>query len=185
MEETEAMAKAMKWTAALTVLGTAAFYLLYRYTRLPLWETLAITAGTMGYHFCMRLLVGAAVNCIMKNRADYRREWYRPLPFEQRLYQKLKIKHWKDKVPTYDPSLFSLKLHSLEEIVQAMCQAEVVHEVIALLSFLPMLFIPRFGAAMVFGLTSCIAAMIDLTFVVLQRYNRARLVRILEKQKRV
>ena len=50
------------------------------------------------------------------------------------------------------------------------------------LSFLPLLTVPLFDEFAVFFLTSLVAAMYDSIFVMAQRYNRPRLVRIYEKQ---
>ena len=71
-----------------------------------------------------------------------------------------------------------MQSRSLGEIAQAMCQAEVVHEIIFLLSFAPIGMIPTFGAAPVFIITSLLAACIDLAFVILQRYSRPRILKI-------
>lgn len=145
--------------------------------------TLAITFGTIAYHFCMRLLVGLLVGLRMHNRADYRRDWYQLHSFEEKLYAKLKVKKWKDRMPTYEPGLFSVKEHSLEEIVGAMCQAEVVHEMIMLCSFLPILASIPFGQLGVFVITSVLAAGFDAMFVIMQRYNRVRIVKLMERRK--
>ena len=58
-----------------------------------------------------------------------------------------------------------------------MCQAEVLHEVIIPLSFVPIAFAEWFGALPVFVLTSVGAAAGDAFFVLLQRYNRPRVMR--------
>lgn len=142
--------------------------------------SLSITFGTVCYHFSMRLLVGA----LIPNRFNPYRRWFQPSKAEQALYKKLRIKHWKDHLPTYNPQLFSLQDNTLEEIVRNMCQAEVVHEVIILCSFLPLLASLLWGDFWVFAITSVIAALIDSVFVILQRYNRPRLMRLLEKQKK-
>lgn len=71
-----------------------------------------------------------------------------------------------------------MKEKTLLEIAQAMCQAEIVHEIIIVLSFVPLALIPRFGAAAVFVITSLLAAGLDLCFVILQRFNRPRILKI-------
>ena len=63
-----------------------------------------------------------------------------------------------------------------------MCGAEIVHELIMILSFLPMLTVPVFGSLPVFLITSVVSALFDSIFVMAQRFNRPRLVRIYEKQ---
>ncbi len=83
-------------------------------------------------------------------------------------------------MPTYDASLFDVKVHSLQEIVQAMCQAELVHEMIVVLSFVPIVAGVWFGAYPVFVITSALAAMLDLMFVMVQRYNRQRVIKLMK-----
>ncbi|MBO4355499.1 MAG: hypothetical protein J5850_01430 [Clostridia bacterium] len=80
-------------------------------------------------------------------------------------------------MPAFQPALFDTKIHSWSEIAQAMCQAEVVHEIIVVLSFVPILFSIWVGALPVFLITSILSAGMDLMFVILQRYNRSRVIK--------
>lgn len=141
-----------------------------------------ITFGTISYHFVMRLFVGYVIDHLLDNHVDYRAKWFQVSDFEQRFYKKLKVKKWKGKMGTYDPDCFDSKIHSWDEIAQAMCQAEVVHEVIMLLSFVPVLAAFRFGSWIVFVITSILAACIDATFVMMQRYNRPRIIKLMKKE---
>ena len=141
-------------------------------------KALAITCGTFFYHFAMRLVVGA----VIPNRFDPEHVWFRQRIFERRVYKFLKLRRWKGKMPTYDPRLFSPQHYTPTEIARNMCQAEIVHEVIILLSFLPLLFSFVWGEFWVFFATSAAAATIDLVFVMLQRYNRPRLLKILQRR---
>ena len=86
-------------------------------------------------------------------------------------------------MPTYTPDIFDPKLHSWDEIAQAMCQAEIVHEVIIVLSFLPLLATIPFGAFPIFLITSLLAAMYDASFVIIQRFNRPRILKFIEKER--
>lgn len=171
----------MKSTAAGTALLTALFALLYHNLGCSWLLSVAITFGTVCYHFSMRLLVGA----VIPNSFQYNSVWFQPLPWEPLLYKKLNVKAWKKHIPTYEPRLFSLEENTLEQIVANMCQAEVVHEVIVLCSFIPVLFALIFGSFWVFLITSVCSAALDLVFVCLQRFNRPRLVRILQKELKV
>ncbi len=144
---------------------------------------LCITFGVFAYHFVMRLLVGFSIHAIFRNHMNVNRRWFRPLRFEAKLYARLGVSKWKHHVPTYAPDTFSLREHSWEELAQATCQAEVVHEIIMVFSFAPLLLIPRFGEPVIFILTSVAAAWIDLTFVILQRYNRPRILAMANKRK--
>ena len=176
------MAKYMKRTALSTLILTALFTGVYFFTKADILLSLAITAGTFAYHFGMRLLVGTAVNAILHNRADHTRRWFQPRPFEADLYRTLRVKRWKDRLPSYDPSLFSVTLRTPEAILGASCQAEVVHEIIIPLSFLPLLAAIPFGSFGVFFITSLLSALFDSLFVILQRYNRPRLLRYCRRQ---
>lgn len=140
--------------------------------------TLAITFGTTTYHLGMRLLVGLLYSAGMKNRADYTRKWYQVHSWENKLYRFLKVKKWKDKMPTYHPETFSTKNHSWDEIAQAMCQSELVHETNIILSFFPLIAARWFGSFPVFLITSICGSVFDLLFVIMQRYNRTRVIKI-------
>lgn len=177
------MAKTMKWAAGIFLALTLVLAVSYRFFPAGVLLTLAITAGTISYHLCMRLLVGRAFHVLLKNRANYHRSWYRLHNWEKRLYEKLRIKKWKAHLPTFQPELFDPRLHTWEEIAQAMCQAELVHETIIVLSFLPLAFVPLFGSFPAFLLTSLGSAAFDGLFVMLQRYNRPRVIHLIEREK--
>lgn len=175
------MAKKMKLTTLLSVSITIIFVVLYRDTKSDLLLTLAITFGTISYHFVMRLLIGSIVNLALHNHLDYRKRWFQVSSFEEKLYKKLKVKKWKGNMATYDPSCFDSKIHSWDEIAQAMCQAELVHELIILFSFLPIFAAIPFGALPIFVITSVLAACFDAMFVIMQRYNRPRVLKLIDK----
>ena len=157
---------------------------LYCFSHHPVLLTSAISLMTTAYHFDMRLAVGVVIDSIFHNRIDESLRWFQVHSYENKLYEILQVKNWKDKMPTFSPDTFSLRMHSLEEIAQATCQSEIVHEIIVILSFAPILFIPLFGKPLVFIITSILAALFDLSFVIIQRYNRARLMNIINKKKR-
>ena len=81
------------------------------------------------------------------------------------------------------PEAFSVE-RGLIYIAKATCQAELVHEIIIALSFAPMLLAIPFGDFFVFASTSLAAALVDTVFVIIQRYNRPRLVKIISKTKK-
>ncbi len=144
-------------------------------------EVITITTGVTLYHFSMRLTVGTVVNLIMKNNANYKSAWFCEKKFEKKLYKLLRVREWKKYIPTYNPETFDTNQKTIKEIVGATCQAEIVHEVIMLLSLLPIAIIPFLGAAIAFVITSILSMLIDCIFVILQRYNRPKLVRVMER----
>lgn len=144
-------------------------------------EVITITIGVTLYHFLMRLVVGSVVNLIMKNKANYNSVWFREKRFEKKLYNLFRVRKWKKYIPTYSPDTFDTNQKTVKEIVGATCQAEIVHEVIMVLSLLPIAVIPFLGGAAAIFITSFLSMLIDSVFVILQRYNRPRLLRVVER----
>ena len=173
------MPKVMKMITVIGILVTLVTMIIYQNNNSSIFLTLAITFGTITYHFGMRLLIGWLVMILMKNKADYTKQWYQLHSWEKAFYKKIKIKRWKNKMPTYRPQDFSPKEHSWHEIAQTMCQSEVGHELIIGFSFLPIIASKWFGAFVVFVITSVISAGFDLIFVMMQRYNRDRIQRLI------
>ena len=176
------MSKFFKITTAISFVLTVIMSALFCWLHLGVYLSLAITFGTIFYHFGARLLVGFLFDISLKNRVDYTKWWFKVHKWENKVFKFLKVKKWKGKLPTYSPDSFLVKKHSLPEIAQAMCQAELVHEVNALISFLPLIATIWFGSFYVFLITSICGAIFDLIFVVAQRYNRQRIVSIIQRQ---
>lgn len=170
----------MNVITVVTALTTAALAVTYHLVPHDWLLSAAITTGTTFYHFAMRLVVGTIVPHCVHNPMKYR--WFHQKSFEPRLYAALRVKQWKDHMPTYDPASFSLRHNSLERIVYNSCVSEAVHAVIVLFSFVPILFSLWWDALPVFLITSILAALFDSCFIIMQRYNRPRLVRILRKK---
>ena len=160
------MPKVMKMITAIGILVTLVTMIIYQNNNSSIFLTLAITFGTITYHFGMRLLIGWLVMILMKNKADYTKQWYQLHSWEKAFYKKIKIKRWKNKMPTYRPQDFSPKEHSW-------------HEIIIGFSFLPIIASKWFGAFGVFVITSVISVGFDLIFVMMQRYNRDRIQRLI------
>lgn len=176
------MAKKMKGLALFSILLTVFCVIIYIHMHIRLFFILAITFGTTSYHLIMRLFVGFLLNLLLHNHVNYRKKWFQASALEQKLYGILRVKKWKTKMPTYDPECFDSKIHSWDEIVQAMCQAELVHEVIIIFSFAPVFAAIFWGALWVFVTTSVLSACFDAMFVIIQRFNRPRVIKLIEKQ---
>jgi len=176
------MAKGMRIIAGASVLLTAIFIGIYHLKPGGLVFSCAITSGTISYHFLMRLFVGGAFNFFLNNRVNYNLKWFRVGKRERILYKHLRVKKWKRILPTYDVNAFDKKQHTWGEILGAMCQSELVHETIIIFSFLPIISSLWFGSTTVFVLTSVLSALFDLIFVIIQRYNRPRVLKILNTE---
>lgn len=178
------MSRIMKITAVLTTIITIIFSYIYITINKSVYLTLAISFGTTAYHFIMRLVIGYIINWIMHNKANYNNNYFKTKKLEQKIYKLIKVKKWKDKMPTYNPDFYSTEKHSLEEIAMVTCQAEIVHELIIIFSFVPVLFTLWFDSFWVFMITSIISALIDTLFVIMQRYNRPRIIKLINLKNR-
>ena len=175
------MKKRMLLITAILLIGFAVFLPIFIVTQNAIIEALTITIGIALYHFVMRLAVGTIVDLVMKNQADYTNIWFREKSFERRLYKLIRVRGWKRYLPTYSPKTFDKNEKTVKEIIGATCQAEIIHEIIMVLSLLPILSIPFLGGAVATIITSVLALLFDSLFVILQRYNRPMLVRVMNR----
>ena len=175
------MKKKMILITLISVAGLSVSGVIYHFTGNRAAFSAAITFGTTFYHLAVRLAVGYLIDARYHNRMDYTNKWFSERAFERTLYKKLQVKKWKKWFPTFNPEDFDIKSRSMSEIVQVTCQSEIVHEVNMVLSFVPLAFSVWFGSFGVFLLTSCAAFFYDSIFVIMQRYNRPRMIRLIKK----
>lgn len=175
------MKKFLYTSTVIAILLFAIFYAIFKLTQNDIAQIFYITFMTFSYHFIMRLVVGLGIGKVRKKDFDYNAKWFRPKSFEKKLYKVLRVKKWKSHIPAWSPESFETKHHTLPEIANSMCGAEVVHEIIIVLSFMPILFSLRYGVPAVFIITSILAASVDMIFVIVQRYNRPRIVKIINR----
>ena len=139
-----------------------------------------ITTFTIMYHLWMRIILG---NVTKLFKINYKQKWFKERKFEKKLYKFLRVKKRKGKALTYNPELFSLKDYSLEEIANTMSKAETDHWINELISLSTLLFAIMWGQFWIFLITAIVAMIFDSQFIVIQRYNRPRIVKILDKRK--
>lgn len=138
----------------------------------------AVVCATVLYHAGMRLFVGLVTGHGFRPNSP----WFLERSFEKALYKKLGVKKWKAKMPTYSPQTYALGSLSPETIAKTMCRNEVIHELCAVFSLLPILLGFSFGAWWFFISTSVFGFFADLAFAVIQRYNRPRILRLLRRR---
>lgn len=167
------------------VVMTVFFEMLYRKFGQECMLTLHVAFLTISYHFVMRLIVGELITVRYRNRRfDLNSVGFRMYNFEPELYKRLKVKKWKKIIITAKPEQFDISKNSMEALLHNIVQAELVHRVIIVLSFVPLLLIIPYGAPMVFIVTSIFSCLIDLQFVIVQRYNRPRVIKLMEMVKK-
>ncbi len=139
-----------------------------------------IVAFMIMYHLWLRIIMG---NVTKLFKLSPNMKWFRQRSFEKHIYKFLRVKKWKNKVPTYNPGLFSLKNYSFEQIAYTMTKAETDHWINELISLSSLLFALIWGEFPIFLIT-CIAAMLfDGQFIAIQRYNRPRILKLAEKRR--
>lgn len=167
----------------ISAVGTFLCVYAYRQTSNILALYICIILGTVAIHFLIMHISAPIVFLIFKKQFNYNSFWFTPKKFEKTLFKMLKIKRWKTKVPSYDGDEYSLKNHIIEDVIMNMCHAEVVHEVIFVASYLPIIggvVISHWGMII---LTSFIFSCCHLIFIMIQRYNRPRVVRLYERHR--
>lgn len=166
---------------AITLIISAVCFFLY-YSNIThhnavLW--VAIVSFMIMYHLWLRIIMG---NVTKLFRIEYTMSWFKERPFEKKLYKLLKVRRWKDKALTYNPELFSVKDCSLAEIANTMAKAETDHWINEIISVSSILFSLLWGKVWIFAITAFVAMIFDAQFILIQRYNRPRIVRIIEKK---
>ena len=168
--------------AITVVISVVCFTLYYRNiykNGMLLW--IGITAFTIMYHFWVRIIMGN-VSKLFKKYINYKQWWFKERKFEKGLYKLLRVKEWKGKALTYNPESFSLKEHSLEEIANTMTKSEVDHWINEIISLSTLLFAILWGEFWIFLITAIAAMIFDSQFIIIQRYNRPRIMKILDKE---
>ena len=138
-----------------------------------------VVAFMIVYHFWLRIIMGNVTKLFPINRTHW---WFRERGFEKGLYRFLRVKKWKGKALTYNPELFDVKKRTLDEIADSMTKAEVDHWVNEMISLTSILFSLLWGETWIFVLTAIIAMLFDGQFIVIQRYNRPKLLRVIRLQ---
>lgn len=143
-----------------------------------------ITAFTIMYHFWGRIILNN-VSKLFKKNINYKQWLFKERKLEKKLYKILRVKDWKGKALTYNPESFSLKEHSLEEIANTMAKSEVDHWINEAISLSTMLFAIIWGKFWIFCLTAVAAMIFDSQFIIIQRYNRPRIVKIIDRENKI
>ena len=162
--------------------GCILFGALYVLKHIDWLLTCAITFGMVAYQMLVHFISPVLLWPFFHRRYDPNSWWFRQRKWEPTLYQRLNVQSWKANVPSWDPSEYSLKKHSLQQIAENMCHSEAVHELIMLLSFTSLFFAIPFGAFWAFFITSLMSSGFNSVFVILQRYNRPRITAILDRR---
>ena len=138
---------------------------------------------TIMYHFWVRIIMGNVLK-LFKKHITYKQYFFREKKFEKKFYDFIKVKSWKDKVLTYAPQEFDLKENSLETVANNMAKAELDHWINSLISISTISFGCISNVFWPFIVSAIFAMAFETQFIVLQRYNRPRVVKIIEREEK-
>lgn len=171
--------------AAMSLVFMFTFFGLFVNNQNDVCYAMGIVFMIVSYHIIIRLVVENLVDAVLDYQVDSSKSWFEDSDAEKAFYRLIGVRKWKKKLPVFDNYAFSMKKRSLEDIIGASCQAEIVHEINILASLAAVLFSIPFKVMWVFLLTSVAGAVFDLFFVIVHRYNRPRLMRAAERQRRI
>lgn len=167
------------FTAAVAAVCFFLYYGNFIQQSVILWT--GVTAFTIMYHLWMRIIMG---NVSKLCKVRYNQWWFREKPFEKKLYNFLRVRKWKGKALTYNPELYNVKERTLRQIADTTAKSELDHLINILISLSTLLFALLWGELWIFLITAVLAILFDLQFVLIQRYNRPRLARMVDRERR-
>lgn len=166
-------------TLMLSIICFTLYYCDIYKNNVVLWT--GITAFTIMYHFWVRIIMGNFTK-LFKKYINYKQWLFKERKFEKNLYKKLKVKEWKGNALTYNPETFSLKKYSLKDIANTMAKSEVDHWINEAISISTIFFSLIWGQFWIFFISAIFAMLFDSQFIIIQRYNRPRIVKLMEKK---
>ena len=152
------------------------------------------TVFWVGLHLGTAYAVTSVPRRLRERAFDYRKRWFRVSPAEMRLYRKIRLPAWKDRLPQYNRDFDKRSLppevtaEYLSEYLFITCQAETVHILIAVFGYASLLFCllcehPARNVPLFFALAT-VLGLCNLPFILTQRYNRCRLAGVLAHMSR-
>ena len=140
-----------------------------------------VTAFTIVYQLGLRLLFGVLTTSF-KDKLDSKQFLFKERKFEKKLYETLKVKKWKKRALTYDPEAFNLRKNTKKQVLQTMLKSELDHWINELISLSTLAFALIWGKFGIFLVTCILAMLFDAQFILIQRFNRPRVERLIDKE---
>ena len=142
------------------------------------------------YLIAIGILSNPAAKLINRDNIDYTKFPYRSYSFERggKIYEKIGIRFWKDKVPDMSAVLkhlikkevrFKSSAADVLRQIQETCVAEITHHTLIILS-LPMLI--YWKSKWAFLCEAIYILLLNLPFILIQRYNRPRLIALYQRK---
>ncbi len=155
------------------------YYFSFTESNIVLWA--GIVSFMILYHFGLRILFGEITKRI---KIDYNHPFYRQKSFEKKLYKLLYVRKWKDKVLTFEPEMYDFKNRTLPQLATTMAKSELDHWINEIISVGSIFFSLIWGVFPVFLITALAAMIFDAQFIVVQRYNRPIVLRLMARKEK-
>ena len=146
------------------------------------WTAIFITLFMFAYHADIRILIGIVTNNLFKNKINIDKKCYKISTGEFTVLNKLGVKKWKSKFITMFKSQFEVAgFADIEGVLRNNINAEITHHLCFVFGLLAVLFGWMISAEelWLYVITSVVASLaLDLPPILIQRYNRYRLLKI-------
>ncbi len=171
----------------LTVLGPVICipaYALYSRTGGKIYHLIFIFFLVLFIHGLFRILVPSFLLLIFRYRFDPESFWFSEKSFERGLYEKLNVKEWKSFVEklSFHPHRFDMEKHDDASILGYMCHAELCHEITIILDLMTCMLAGNMIEFMFLLILAFVLIFLEKSFIIVQRYNRPRLLRIKKRK---
>lgn len=155
------------------------FFITYFNTKSNNSLVFGISMMAVCYHFISRIAITTMFNSFYTSEiVNPNENRFQQKSFEKGLYRKIKVRRWKNSFSSFDPNNFSLRFYSIDELIFEGCKAEMTHWICLFVGLLSLIFTVWFGAFTIYLAASVIGAIYDLAIIVVQRFNRPRLMKV-------
>jgi hypothetical protein len=147
----------------------------------------SLASGWIFYHTFIRLESGDVLN-MLRPSFDYGSRLFRERENETKIYEKMGIRKWKKYLPTYVPGSFDISKRPIRAVIYESCKSETDHIINLVFNFGSVSFClltrDPAGNFWFFFLTAVAGGFIETVFIIEQRYNRPRLVKLMIRRER-
>ncbi len=172
------MYSAIAVTAVTAAVFLCLYYLEIHKNDVTFW--IGVVSFMVFYHFGLRIFMGEITKRFI---FDYNHPWFKERAFEKKLYKFLKVRRWKDKVLTFDTDAYDFKNRTLEQLAATMAKSETDHWINEIISLTSILFYFVFGCLPALVISAVAAMLFDAQFIVVQRFNRPIVLRLMNRRK--
>jgi glycosyl-4,4'-diaponeurosporenoate acyltransferase len=141
-------------------------------------------------HFGVAFIITHLPQSFQDKLFYYKNNFFIVKDFEIKFYKKINLPKWKDKLPQYNVDFNkknlekTLTIDYLKQFIFITCRAEIIHISIAILGYISLLFcfVTSLDYFWLFFWIATIVGFGNIPFCLIQRFNRYRLVKTLNRK---